>query len=128
MKLKRSSLVIPVSITIHLIIINGVLFLMTPDTYLQWPNAMYYTFSWLLITSALDFYPTKRKEDFFTTHFVVYENESKNYRFKIRTPHFNYKKNFKEEDFYTLIDSSKSLRVELVYDDSGETFTFTKCK
>lgn len=68
------------------------------------------------------------KEDFFTTHFVVYENESKNYRFKIRTPHFNYKKNFKEEDFYTLIDSSKSLRVELVYDDSGETFTFTKCK
>ena len=58
MKLKKSSLVLPISIAIHLLIINGVLYLMTPETYLEGPNALYYNFAWLLITSALDFYPT----------------------------------------------------------------------
>ena len=54
------------SIVIHLIIIHSTLLLMTPETYLQCPNPIYYTLSWLLVTSALDFYPTKRKENFFT--------------------------------------------------------------
>ena len=66
MAIKRSALIIPASILIHLLIVNGTLFLFTPDTYLQGLNALYYNFSWLLITSALDFYPTKRKENFFT--------------------------------------------------------------
>ncbi|SHJ61122.1 undecaprenyl-phosphate glucose phosphotransferase [Pseudozobellia thermophila] len=66
MSIKGSSLIIPISIVVHLIIINGTLYLLTPDTYTQNLNALYYNFSWLLITNALDFYPTKRKETFFT--------------------------------------------------------------
>ena len=66
MNVKMSSLIIPISIVAHLVIIHLSLLLLTPETYLQWPNAIYYTFSWILITSALDFYPTKRKEHFFT--------------------------------------------------------------
>lgn len=63
---KRSSLIVPISIVAHLVIIHLTLLALTPDTYLKWPNPIYYTFSWLLIASALDFYPTKRKENFFT--------------------------------------------------------------
>jgi len=66
MNVKGSSLIIPISIVAHLVIIHGTLLILTPDTYLMWPNPLYYTFSWLLVTSALDFYPTKRKENFFT--------------------------------------------------------------
>ncbi len=66
MNIKMSSLIVPISIVVHLAIIHLTLFLLTPDTYLIFPNAIYYTFSWLLIASALDFYPTKRKENFFT--------------------------------------------------------------
>lgn len=66
MNIKRSSLIVPISIVADLAIIHITLLLMTPDTYLQRPNALYYTFSWLLITTALDFYPTRRKENFFT--------------------------------------------------------------
>lgn len=66
MNIKVSSLIIPISILAHLAIIHIILFLMTPDTYLQWPNPIYYTLSWLLVTSALDYYPTRRKENFFT--------------------------------------------------------------
>ncbi|WP_222937382.1 hypothetical protein [Cytophaga sp. FL35] len=66
MRLKGSSFIIPISIIVHLAIINGVLFIFTSETYLQGLNALYYNFSWLLITNALDFYPTKRKETFFT--------------------------------------------------------------
>lgn len=66
MKKKWSCLIVPISIMIHLSIINLVIFLLTPDTYLQGLNSLYYNFSWLLITNALNFYPTKRKEDFFT--------------------------------------------------------------
>ena len=49
-----------------MVIIHGSLLLLTPDTYLQWPNPIYYTFSWLFVTGALNYYPTKRKENFFT--------------------------------------------------------------
>ncbi|WP_209402401.1 exopolysaccharide biosynthesis polyprenyl glycosylphosphotransferase [Pseudozobellia sp. WGM2] len=66
MRLKGSSLIIPIAIAIHLMIVNGTLLLLTPETYLQGLNALYYNFSWLLITNALNFYPTKRKENFFT--------------------------------------------------------------
>ena len=66
MAIKRSALIIPASIIIHLLIVNGILFVITPETYLIGLNAIYYNFSWFLITNALDFYPTKRKENFFT--------------------------------------------------------------
>ncbi|WP_149304354.1 exopolysaccharide biosynthesis polyprenyl glycosylphosphotransferase [Pareuzebyella sediminis] len=64
--MKKSSLIIPLSVVIHLCIINIALYILTPETYLEKLNAVYYSFSWLLITSALKFYPTGRKEHFFT--------------------------------------------------------------
>lgn len=63
----------------------------------------------------------------FVTHDVFIYNEKDTCRFSINTTNFM-KQNFKEEDFYKLINSSKSLKVELVYDETGETFTFTKCR
>ena len=51
---------------VHLAIINIVLYLMTPDTYLYIWNILYYNTSWLIIAYALNFYPTRRKERFFT--------------------------------------------------------------
>ena len=66
MSIKRSALVVPITIVVHLAIINGVLLLMTPETYLQGPNALYYNFAWFFITNAVEYYPTKRKENFFT--------------------------------------------------------------
>ncbi len=64
--MKRSSLVIPVSIVIHLIIINFTLFTLSFETYNNVSAVVYYNLSWLLITFAIDFYPTKRNERFFT--------------------------------------------------------------
>ncbi len=61
-----SYLIIPFSILIHLIIINSVLFFMTPETYSNLPSILFYNISWLIITSALNFYPTARKEKFMT--------------------------------------------------------------
>ncbi|CAM4122649.1 MULTISPECIES: hypothetical protein [Flavobacterium] len=73
----------------------------------------------------INFYINDKK--IFVTHDVFIYNEKDSCRFVIKTTNFM-KENFKEEDFYKLIDSSKSLKVELVYDDTGETFTFTKCR
>ncbi|WP_345277688.1 undecaprenyl-phosphate glucose phosphotransferase [Litoribaculum gwangyangense] len=61
-----SHLIIPFSIIIHLTIINGTLFIMTPDTYYNIPSILYYNISWLIITYSLNFYPTARKEKFMT--------------------------------------------------------------
>ena len=62
-----SNLIIPFSILFHLGIINGVLYLMTPSTYLNPPYSFfYYNISWLFITYVLDFYPTARRETFMT--------------------------------------------------------------
>ena len=66
-------------------------------------------------------------EKLFTTHDVILYNEKDICRFSIRTTNF-IKQNLKEVDFYKLINSTKSLKVELVYDDTGEIFTFTKCR
>lgn len=65
MKYRNSDYIIPISILIHLCIINGVLFILTPDTYLGSFNIAYVNVSWLLITFLLNFYPTQRKELFF---------------------------------------------------------------
>ena len=61
-----SSLIIPISIIIHLIIINGILWVFTPDTYVNIWAILYYNSSWLIITHLLNFYPTGRQEQFMT--------------------------------------------------------------
>ena len=66
MSLKKSDLIIPISICIHLGIINSVLYYLTPQTYLNPVAFSYYNISWLLIALCLDFYPTRRNEHFFT--------------------------------------------------------------
>ncbi|MEM9142564.1 MAG: undecaprenyl-phosphate glucose phosphotransferase, partial [Bacteroidota bacterium] len=66
MSLKKSDLIIPISIVIHLGILNLVLYNFTPDTYLQPFAIPYYNASWLVIALSLDFYPTRRNEQFFT--------------------------------------------------------------
>lgn len=76
--------------------------------------------------SRIDFYINEK--EFFTTRFIVFDKENGLFFFRIRTPYFNYKRNFKEADFYKLINSSNDLRVEFVYEDTGETFTFRKCR
>lgn len=65
-KFKNSDLVIPITIMVHLCIINGVLWLLTPETYLFKPNIIYYNISWLAITYFLNYYPTERKEKLMT--------------------------------------------------------------
>ena len=66
MRYSNSDFIIPISIFVHLCIINGVLYLFTPDTYLYSINILFYNLSWLLITFILNFYPTERKELFLT--------------------------------------------------------------
>lgn len=61
-----SHLIIPLSIIIHLSIINGTLFILTPDTYTYSLSIIFYNFSWLAITYSLNYYPTARKEKFMT--------------------------------------------------------------
>ncbi|WP_405410918.1 exopolysaccharide biosynthesis polyprenyl glycosylphosphotransferase [Maribacter sp. Asnod1-A12] len=66
MKYRNSDFIIPVSIILHLCIINGVLFILTPETYFNAFNIAYYSISWLLVTFFLNYYTTERKELFFT--------------------------------------------------------------
>lgn len=63
---KNSDLIIPISLIIHLGIINGILYWLTPVTYNDLFHILYYNVSWLLITSGLRYYPTSRKERFLT--------------------------------------------------------------
>ncbi|AVR45284.1 undecaprenyl-phosphate glucose phosphotransferase [Christiangramia fulva] len=63
--MKNSHLIIPISIVVHLFIINAVLYSLTPVTYMHTGSVVTYNLSWLLIAVALDFYPTARKEKFF---------------------------------------------------------------
>ncbi len=70
---KNSDLIIPISILIHLGIINGVLFVLTPDTYSNFFHILHYNVSWLLITYGLGYYPTKRKERFMTNIYKMFQ-------------------------------------------------------
>lgn len=63
--MKNSDLIIPISIVIHLCIINGVLFYFFPINY-SGINIFYFSLSWLLIAFSLNFYPTGRQERFMT--------------------------------------------------------------
>lgn len=65
-KFRNSDLILPISVIIHLGIINGFLFLLTPQTYLNGYHIFYYNAMWLVITYILDYYPVARKEKFAT--------------------------------------------------------------
>ena len=66
MLMKKSLLVIPFSVLVHLFIINSVLYFMTPATYLAGSNVLYYNLAWLIITFSFNYYPTERRERFET--------------------------------------------------------------
>ncbi|MGB2761573.1 MAG: exopolysaccharide biosynthesis polyprenyl glycosylphosphotransferase [Maribacter stanieri] len=66
MKYRNSDFIIPISIVLHLCIINSVFYILTPETYLNIFNIAYYNISWLLVTFFLNYYTTERKELFFT--------------------------------------------------------------
>ncbi|HDZ14903.1 hypothetical protein LCGC14_0570870 [marine sediment metagenome] len=63
---KRSDLITPISIVIHLGIINGILAVLTPESYFNFYNILHFNISWLLITYGLGYYPKGRKERFMT--------------------------------------------------------------
>lgn len=63
---RLSPYIIPISIMIHLGIINFFLFLFTPATYLDPVSILYYNFSWLFIAFSLKYYRISRNEDFST--------------------------------------------------------------
>ncbi|SIS42742.1 putative colanic acid biosysnthesis UDP-glucose lipid carrier transferase [Zobellia uliginosa] len=63
---KNSDLILPISVAAHLCIINGLLFLLTPDTYTHIYYILHYNISWLLITYGLGYYVRVRKERFMT--------------------------------------------------------------
>lgn len=65
-RFRNSDFVIPISFVIHLCIINGILWLLTPETYGNIFSVFHYNFSWLIITNSLSYYPTGRKERFMT--------------------------------------------------------------
>ncbi|WP_405325946.1 exopolysaccharide biosynthesis polyprenyl glycosylphosphotransferase [Leeuwenhoekiella sp. LLG6367-2.1] len=62
--MRFSKYTIPISIFIHLVLINGVLSIFIPDTFLNIWAIIYFNTSWLLSTYWLNFYPTSRKERF----------------------------------------------------------------
>lgn len=64
--MKRSDFIIPISIVIHLLIISGTLIYFNPINYFGWKSLLAINSFWLLICFFLEFYPTTRKESFFT--------------------------------------------------------------
>ena len=64
--MKRSDLIIPISIVTHLLIINAILIYFSPANYFGWRSLSAINSFWLLICFFMEFYPTARKESFFT--------------------------------------------------------------
>ena len=65
-RFKNSIWIIPISLMVNLGLINGILYVLTPETYLNWFHIVYYNLTWVLITLALGYYSTERKETFVT--------------------------------------------------------------
>ncbi len=63
--MKRSDLIIPISVVVHLGIINTVLINMNPVGYFGLKSLIAINSFWLLICFFMEFYPTTRKERFF---------------------------------------------------------------
>lgn len=64
--MKKSALIIPISVIVHLAIINLTLYHFTPSTYFIYPGIVWYNLSWLLVAIGLNYYPTARNEKFNT--------------------------------------------------------------
>ncbi len=64
--MKRSDLIIPISIVVHLLIIHFTLNYFLPVQIIGWKTILAYSGFWILITSFMDFYPTARNEKFIT--------------------------------------------------------------
>ncbi|QWX83320.1 undecaprenyl-phosphate glucose phosphotransferase [Cellulophaga sp. HaHaR_3_176] len=64
--MKKSYFVIPLSFIFHIITINVILYLLIPETYRIGYSILYYNITWLIVTYAIDFYPTARRESFTT--------------------------------------------------------------
>ena len=64
--MKKSKFIIPISVIFHVITLNLVLYLFTPETYCHAYSIIYYNVTWLIVTHNLNFYPTARREGFMT--------------------------------------------------------------
>lgn len=64
--MKGSNFIIPFSVVAHLVTINIVLFLLTPNTYLNVTAILGYNAAWILISIGMNFYSVERKERFIT--------------------------------------------------------------
>lgn len=58
--------IIPISISVHLLLLNAILWIFTPDTYLNLTSILYYNISWLVIAAILDYFQIRRIETFTT--------------------------------------------------------------
>ncbi|MDF4201875.1 undecaprenyl-phosphate glucose phosphotransferase [Maribacter sp. SA7] len=76
--MKKSFYVIPLSFIAHLLIINITLYILTPITFNTVFSIIYFNVTWFMITYAIDFYPTARRESFnvnlksFFTLFILF--------------------------------------------------------
>ncbi len=66
MEIRSSYFVIPLSLVVHIATLNLVLYVFTPETYLNVFSIVYVNTTWLMVTHMLDFYPTARREGFMT--------------------------------------------------------------
>jgi putative colanic acid biosynthesis UDP-glucose lipid carrier transferase len=66
--MRRSSLIMPFSVIINLVIINLTLYVLTPEIYLKFGVAVSINFSWLIIGISLSFFSIERKEKFITKY------------------------------------------------------------
>jgi len=65
-KIKNSDLIIPISIIVHLCIVNGIFGLLTPETFFHNFNFIYLNAAWFVFTYSLKYFPTRRNEGFLT--------------------------------------------------------------
>ena len=66
--MRGSSLIMPFTVIINLMIINLSLYLLTPETYMNFGVVVSINFSWLIIGIGLNFYSIERKEKFITKY------------------------------------------------------------
>ncbi|MGB5438005.1 MAG: undecaprenyl-phosphate glucose phosphotransferase, partial [Maribacter sp.] len=66
MKFRNSFFIIPISLLFHMATINLLLYVFTPETYLNAFSIVYVNVTWVMVTHMLNFYPTARREGFMT--------------------------------------------------------------
>lgn len=64
--MKGSYYILPFSVSAHLLTINLLLYILTPETYLHPAAILSYNAAWLIIAMGLNFYTIERKEKFIT--------------------------------------------------------------